>query len=530
MSFVSNIPGSTSRPPALSGSSISSAPEDHQHHRHHSFGSFSFPNSDSQNLHNSSNPPSPSSQVVNGTLSQQYLSKPPGLSGALLHSPIGTSVVPNNSLSSSPIYSLTPPLVEPTYGSFGHRGFDQNWGNTDADSFDRSDDPDDGLLGLGAIRERAHSSPGPMYTSSSSPPGRIDVNPYQNADLSPLYTEGDRVRGLFQDPRRNRSYATKSNAGSARPPLSGQSSQQAFLDNSFGSAGNYGGRGSPGSHEYSYDYSPLAGGRSDLAERLQGRVRSHTAGSEPHLHDLNRSTHSDQFRPQNIDHSYKFGSLPSLNTIQRLPPSRHIRSYSHSGPLQHNNSHEMTDDRRVGDHHQRIHGDFGDFFSGGDNVHVRGVHGNRNIPRSMSSGDHHSSRSAPSSGLMQRSVSMTQAMEHQDFESQLFQKRNADYHGDSHFTSVQSTRQHVFPSLQRRDELVGSDASALPRPTYDDMRTFGHQGYDDRGRNHPLVYQVPSQMPARRHSDYVGMSSASLSGSLRVSCFFVSLRLLYCIF
>lgn len=361
-----------------------------------------------------------------------------------------------------------------------------------------------------------------MYTSSSSPPGRIDVNPYQNADLSPLYTEGDRVRGLLQDPRRHRSYATKSNSGSARPPLSGQSSQQAFLDNSFGSAGNYGGRGSPGSHEYSYDYSPLAGGRSDLAERLQGRVRSLTAGSEPHLHDLNRSTPSDQFRPQHIDHSQKFGSLPSLNNIQRLPPSRHIRSYSHSGTLQVHNSHEAAEDRRIAEQHQRILGEFGDFFSGGgDNVQqVRGIPGTRNIPRSVSSSDHHSSRSAPNSGLMQRSVSMTKAMDHQDFESQLFQRRSPEYHGDSHFTSVQSARHQMFPGLLRRDEFVGSDGgggAGLPRPTYDDMRSFGNQGFDERGRNHPHGYQVPLQMPVRRHSDYVNMPSGSMSGTVRVS-------------
>ena len=81
LSFVSRVPGSGSRPPALSGSSVSSAPDDHHHHhRHHSFGSISFPNSDSHYFQNNSLPPSPSSQVPTGNW--RYLPKPPGLSGA----------------------------------------------------------------------------------------------------------------------------------------------------------------------------------------------------------------------------------------------------------------------------------------------------------------------------------------------------------------------------------------------------------------------------------------------------------------
>lgn len=119
LSFVSNVPGSVSRPPALSGSSISSAPEDHQHHRQHSFGSFSFPNSDSQNIHNSSTPPSPSSHIANGTLSQQFLSKPPGLSGASLFSPkleraLRQSVLYPHHLYTHSLHLLQSRLMEPS--------------------------------------------------------------------------------------------------------------------------------------------------------------------------------------------------------------------------------------------------------------------------------------------------------------------------------------------------------------------------------------------------------------------------------
>ena len=85
LSLVSRVPGSGSRPPALSGSSVSSAPDDHHHHnRHHSFGSFSFPNSDSHQLQNNSLPASPSSHAAMGSFSHKYLPKPPGLTGAYI--------------------------------------------------------------------------------------------------------------------------------------------------------------------------------------------------------------------------------------------------------------------------------------------------------------------------------------------------------------------------------------------------------------------------------------------------------------
>ncbi len=404
-------------------------------------------------------------------------------------------------------------LTEPALGSFSHRGFDQNWGtNTDADSFDRSEDPDDGLLGLGAIRERAHSSPGPIFPISSSPPVRIDVNPFQSGDLSPLYTDGDRVRGLPPDPRRNRSHIAKSStSGGARPPLSGQSSQLAFLDSSFGSGANYGGRGSPGSTDYSSEYSHMAGGRSDMAERLQGRSRSLTAGSEPHLQDLNRSAHNEQFRPHNIDHTHKFGNLPALSNIpiqrlshhQVLPPSRHIRSYSHSGTLQHVNGQEMPDDRRFVDqqgrvHHQRLHSDGGaDHYYGGDDIYARGPQGNGMLPRSPSYNDHHPSHSALTTGLMQRSVSMSQAIPHHGFEGQMLQRRNTEFLGDAQY-AAQTSRLQNFPSFHSRDEFVGSDGSGLLRQSQDELRSFGSQGYEDRSRNHHVAYQVP----VRRHNEY----------------------------
>lgn len=357
------------------------------------------------------------------------------------------------------------------------------------------------------------------------------MNPYQTGDLSPLYTDGERIRALPPDPRRTRSYPSNKSAN-ARPPLSGQPTQQAFLDNSFSSAGNYGGRSSPGSNDVSYEYSPQGGGRSDMADRLQ-RQRSLTAGSEPHFHDLNplnRGAHSEQFHQQNIDHTQKFSNLPSLSNVQRLPPhqiqqsNRHIRSYSHSGALQHHSIHEMSEERRVVDqhgrvHHQRLHSDGADIFSGGDSLYARPMQGHGNLPRSMSTGDHHSVHSAPTAGILPRSVSMGQAQQHQGFESQPLQRRNTEYHHEAQYSAVQAARQQIHPSLQRRDEFIGSDGAGLSRASQEEMRSFGGHGYDDRGRNPSQHYPSQSQVPARRHSDYVGMSSSPISaGNMRVSC------------
>ena len=355
------------------------------------------------------------------------------------------------------------------------------------------------------------------------------MNPFQTGDLSPLYTDGDRGRGLPPDPRRNRTHVAKTTtSGGARPPLSGQSSQLGFLDSSFGSGTNYGGRGSPGSTDYSSEYSHMTGGRSDMVERLQGRSRSLTAGSEPQMQDLIRSAHIEQFRPHSIDHTQKFGTLPSLSNIQShrlpphqvLPPSRHIRSFSHSGTLQHATGQETADDRRFVDqqgrvHHQRLHSDGGaDHFYGGDDLYGRGLQGISKLPRSPSYNDHHSAHSGPPTGLLQRSVSMSQAMPYQGFEGQSLQRRNTDFPGDSQH-AIQSSRSHNFLSLHGRDEFVGSDGNVFSRQVPDDVRSFGIPGYDDRGRNHHAGYQPPA-----RYVEYSGsmFSDPLQTESVRVSC------------
>jgi len=462
---------------------------------------------------------------------------------------------------SSSTLSLTPPpTADGPFANFGQQGglpFETNWNpsynNKDADSFDRSED-DDGLMGLGALRERAQSSPGPMHSFSSSPPVRIDVNPYQQGDLSPLPSDGSRY--LPPDPRRPRPSSYKG-GGNARPPLSGQSSA-AFLDNSFNSSGNFGGRNSPGSsnNDVSYDYSP-PGGRSDMVERLQGGSRSRALGAE----DFTRSmSNEQQFRHQQqhtttpmdqLSHTQKFGSLPSLSQ-QRFPahqmqqqPNRHIRSYSHSGALQHYGLQEMHDDgsRRGYDHvqqhqqqqqqhgrmqHQRLlHSDGSDgmFVGGNDSWNSRGFQQtSSNLPRSLSVGDNYSSHSAPGGGSMPRSVSMNQTSFQQGFDSQpSMQRRNSEQfpqQQQQQYAPAPPRQQQMYPSLQRRDEFIGSSDSG-PAPimaTAEELLAYNIQ--DERGRGsqqqQPQRYPSPSSHSSRRPADFVPMSSSPMSaGQMR---------------
>jgi hypothetical protein len=81
LSFVPNLP--MVRLPALSASSVSSAP-DEQHHRQLSFGSFSLPNQDLSNAQQHfSTPPSPTSQVgLSSNFSHHFMAKnASGISG-----------------------------------------------------------------------------------------------------------------------------------------------------------------------------------------------------------------------------------------------------------------------------------------------------------------------------------------------------------------------------------------------------------------------------------------------------------------
>ena len=160
------------------------------------------------------------------------LPKPPGLSS--LPSPIRKSSVNStaiNTLSSSPQLTVTPPSIVGNGLVFQGSPFENNspWAdyggsynnvgnNHDADSFDCSkdpEDPDDGLMGLDALRERAQSPPGPITGGIAPVP--IDVNQYQE-DLSPLLTDRDWNRGLPPDPPQSQPTSQLGSSGSSCLP------------------------------------------------------------------------------------------------------------------------------------------------------------------------------------------------------------------------------------------------------------------------------------------------------------------------
>jgi len=556
MNLVSALPNS--RPPALSGSSISSVPGDEHHHRHHSFGSISFPNSDMQNSSAlfGSGPPSPSSSqqrgIITGNHPTQTAPKPASSLNTSLPSPIGKSGTTNNSASSCASLSLTPtfhaddgsgiqglgrqdiagsPWADQQY-DMGSRYY-----SGDADSFDRSEDPDDGLMGLTALRDRAYSSPGPFRTASNSPPIRIDV--YNQGDLSPLPSEFSRGHHLPQELRRIRPTATyTSKSSNSRPPLSGR-------DTSF-SGGSFDNKiHADATHDYSSVAGGTSSGRSDMAERLQGSRSRPTAVNEQKLfYADNRSAHGEQIRYENnIDHTHKFGSLPTLNnfhnnnqqqqrpTNHQFPPQplSHIRSYSHSGVLP-QVPHELNIDdgnRRVmeqssGRIHHRLHSDGSDnpFYSIGgsdSNQYIRGMQSTSVLTRSMSAGDNHSSPS--SGGIMKRSVSLTQAMPGAGPDSQQsLQWRNTDlFHNGQVYANVQPGRQQIH-NLQRHEEFVGVDAPVIA--TLEEMRAFNITGVDERRnryQQHPSQNIHSHAHISRRHSDVtMNPQSAGRGGGRRM--------------
>jgi hypothetical protein len=411
-------------------------------------------------------------------------------------------------ISISSFYSF---FLDNTFTSFNQQTFDTSWTVKDTDSFDRSEDPEDVLFGLGAMRERSHSSPGPIFANASSPPIRIVVNPYQSGDLSPLYHEGDRTRGLPPDPRRNRPYANKSSAsGNSRPPLSGQSTQQPFLDNSFGSITGYGGGISLGISEKSLEYA-----RSDMAERLQGRNRSMSGGAE--MHDRSRS--HDSFRA--LDPVYNQGVASShypISRPQQLSTPRHIRSFSHSDQVQNMAVQDSTENRQRLDHpqHQRSYGDGVQevLFPVGDHSHKRTGQGTMSRP--MNTSEHIPARLIPTQGLLQRSTSLTQPIQYSSYEDPQMQYRANRFENDSQRPhSLQSFRQSGFShSLVNLRE--GVDKSGSLGGTVSDAR-YHNTAFDGRNQVTPYGYRVPPQMPVRRHSDN-SFSNAPFDNETVSSC------------
>jgi hypothetical protein len=460
------------RPSALSGSSLSTGTEEPAS-RHHSFGSGSAPSSDHNQSGIRGTPPPPGSPRLQKSMyHNNSLPKPPGLGGFSVPSPIGKNSTTNNTLSSSPNLTLTPSSsVDGNEMFSGFSSFMPDSSYLVENSESRKarspwsdfggfgiEDPDDGLRGLGALRDRAQSSPGPISSSllGTSPPVRIDLSSHQG-DLSPLYSDMDsRLRGLPPDPRRMRTAKDSTQARhSTRPPLSGgvglSQSPYNFDFNhgdtnrsitSGSSQGDWSGLPRP---ELSFATSDSSGGyaghtrsRSSGGIGLDNTTRTLDQLQGAHIQAYGQSQHQ-QLLDQS--HTHKFGTLPNLNShIQqqqyRMPPqhnalppkNRHMRSLSHSGALQRPNMYaqETYDDKSIGrsteGRLQHSHFQNAEGMYAGENVIGLGSHG---FGRSASAGDNLSQ--APS--MLQRSTSLSQPSLSSQLENlggPQLQRRNSD--------------------------------------------------------------------------------------------------------
>eukprot|EP00542_Grammatophora_oceanica_P000111 CAMPEP_0194069668 /NCGR_PEP_ID=MMETSP0009_2-20130614/87765_1 /TAXON_ID=210454 /ORGANISM="Grammatophora oceanica, Strain CCMP 410" /LENGTH=968 /DNA_ID=CAMNT_0038722879 /DNA_START=683 /DNA_END=3589 /DNA_ORIENTATION=- len=564
MSLMSGIGGGGSRPPTLSGSTVSS--DEPSSSRNPSYGSISIPSADHgvPGLGRGT-PPSPMSPLHKNLIGNlpQNLPKPPGLHGSSsMPSPIGKSSVTHTTGSCSPTnLSLTPnssiAADDHHHGMKDHHhhhlmgegrsapvdtGSQLSWNNERAQK-QTSDNPtadfssldgDDGLHGLGALRERAQSSPGPFAGASSggvlssSPPVRIDISSFSQGDMSPLNADSDSVRqrNFPPNPRHRRGPSGGSAGGAirhSRPPLSG-------------------GGGS---------YSSLADNMDDRYHIGQHRPRS-VGANEMDLHQQQQhqhQQHSEQQQRHILDqqHTQKFGNFMNLNThVQqqqqsRLPPSsphhnhqiRHIRSYS--GPsqdqqgLMHNEGHQLGssyDGRsQQGGYFQqgRNDGGGGAMFQGDGSGHLGGgggLYGSNNLGLSRSVSESHglSGRQGPP-GLIQRSTSLSQqALSTGSVDSfnnsgqqQNLPRRNSDnFHGGygGGAPSIPNRMQHLGPSsLSPRYD----DSPVMA--TQEEMRLYGI-GSHSRSDSFSLSSQYSpspqySSSPSRRHSDYSNQTASS---------------------
>jgi len=161
------------------------------------------------------------------------MNRPPGLAG-LSVPPIGKPGHAKSSSTSSTAHTAT---LTPTssvdggtsselYGGIGARGqsspasSDHLPGIGNLGSFDTEDGAHDGLMGLQALRERTHSSPGPSSNSGSGTNSSYAASPREfsaNArGFVPQSQSQTRPRLMSKD-------ASRSVSGSSRPPLAGGS-------------------------------------------------------------------------------------------------------------------------------------------------------------------------------------------------------------------------------------------------------------------------------------------------------------------
>lgn len=579
------------RPPTLSGSSVSTNPEDQSHSRQHSFGSYNG-NADPGGGHRGT-PPSPASPMYRGQ-SIPSLSKPPGLGGPF-PSPIGKAGSSNTSTAmSSPHLTLTPsssvdqgevfsqgrqtsplgsnipsyqdlqeageqirrrgsPWSEPSSNiprsvsafsqppSQKESGLGGAFSSASTDNEDFDSDLDDGLRGLGALRERAHSSPGPLMAEggggfggapfSSSPPvsfgNRLSSSPTLHIVGGDFRDDGSYGNRSFpSDPRRSRTPSSKDSVKAvSRPPRSGAVSSSHNIFNEGNTMSNQ------------LD-------RNDLSDSM-GRGRSLSMGTMNtrdlmYIHQQDGDTRNQSHLDQS--HSQKFGSMPSLSSHtthqQRMPqsmqqqpqfggiqqPLGHVRSYSQPGPNPFRGQAEMHENPNVFEHNLEYSPARGEiqYLDEGDSLHsghVRGgAGGSRYVQQVIPS---QLSRSISAGNAMPQSqmhgIHPNAAMSHPSLSSIGFGEpvRRSSYSGS------QTHYQGHHPRLQRRDALDfdGRPHREEPRPviaTREEMNMYGiygreQEGYSIAGAGRHERLPQGSSVHNRHHSDGGGVLSSAMA-------------------
>jgi len=395
MNLMNPWPVDNNRAPALSVTSVSDN-ESPSEIRGHSFGGIGQApeNSDGAFGGSRGSPPYPASPLQQHDLSRSALSavhfKPPGIGSVStsLPSPIGKSnninstestilsLTPPSSLDgNSDIFSKSPFFEAPPPPNLEHNSLHRSGGNHQFPSqdnrrgpknFDNNNDAlssnslgggifsrgsfdstgqNDGLRGLGALRDRAQSSPGPLLSGSSAAPGPLSSSPHlpENSE--------------YRQPPRH----VRTNSGN-RPPLSGagflsssqdgagsvgSSQDRSFLNQSFQSQGsmqfrdsNTHGFGAAAENHQSQSFSniPRPDMRSSTSEsfvEIASRGRTMSLGRDPK--GAGRVGYNDpNYHPQqSMDqlHAQKFGSLQTLDS--------HLQQQRGQAPMQHSQMHQM---------------------------------------------------------------------------------------------------------------------------------------------------------------------------------------------
>jgi len=275
------------------------------------------------------------------------ISRPPGLGGVSMPSPIGKpghsytssastaqnlTLTPTSSLDggelsyirqSSPFHGDGPSLTSDPPG-FG--------------SFDGEDGDHDGLLGLQALpRDRAHSSPGPMGPYSSSPP----VRPGQSYGAS--FEDGRplRPRAVSRDNGRSQS-------GASRPPLSGGAglSPQVTEGKSYFSSSGSRSRDQsptppgiisrPGNQPFDVPHDPLMVSRRRSIGSENGYEYAHYAernqpGMDQLAQQFSQMGNQQGYRPvqPGLQRHQRATSMPGLMRDEGYPPERYHEEIPH---------------------------------------------------------------------------------------------------------------------------------------------------------------------------------------------------------